>query len=40
MENCLKQMSKHMPANTTTFSIYLSNQSEPQKQQPPSPIQG
>src|SRR6476660_4938771 len=34
-----KAMAKHMPANTTT-SIYSSNQSEPQKQQPPSPMQG
>ncbi|MGN6822030.1 MAG: class I SAM-dependent methyltransferase [Candidatus Nitrosocosmicus sp.] len=33
-----KAMSKHMPANTATFSIYSSNQSE-QHQQPPSPIQ-
>src|SRR4029078_5940863 len=35
----VKAMAKHMPANTTT-SIYSSNQSEPQKQQPPSPAQG
>src|SRR5690242_15347503 len=36
----VKAMAKHMLANTTTFSIYSSNQSEPQKQIPPSPIQG
>jgi len=35
----IKAMAKHMPANTTTF-IYSSNQSEPQKQQPPSPMKG
>jgi len=34
-----KAMSKHMPTNTTTLSIYSSNQSEQQKQQPPSPMQ-
>jgi len=34
-----KAMSKHMPTNTTTLSIYSSNQSEQQQQQPPSPMQ-
>ena len=34
-----KAMSKHMPANIPTFSIYSSNQSEQQQQQPPSPMQ-